>query len=183
MTPPLWQKMKRTKDLLDESEREEWSSIQFIVSVVSYSLRPYGLQHTRLPCLSPTPGVYSNLYTYIHIYIYMVTLRCRGGKEMWSCQNPHPQYSDPQPEENHNHRVPPWGVRCPSLTLSSTAYGICTRKKITMVSGFESQQAYVWEIQRAVGDSALKGFTCSESHTDRAAVLKCLDFTRRWFTV
>ena len=34
-----------------------FSSVQ---SVVSNSLRPYGLQHTRLPCLSPTPGVYSN---------------------------------------------------------------------------------------------------------------------------
>ena len=29
-------------------------------SVVSYSLWPYGLQHARLPCLSPSPGVYSN---------------------------------------------------------------------------------------------------------------------------
>ena len=68
MTPPLWQKMKRTKEPLDESEREEWSSIQFIVSVMSYSLPPYGLQHTRLPCLSPTPGVYSNSCVYIYIW-------------------------------------------------------------------------------------------------------------------
>ena len=29
-------------------------------SVVSDSLRPHGLQHTRPPCLSPTPRVYSN---------------------------------------------------------------------------------------------------------------------------
>ena len=28
-------------------------------SVVSNSLRPHGLQHTRLPCPSPTPGAYS----------------------------------------------------------------------------------------------------------------------------
>ena len=33
---------------------------QFSCSVVSDSLRPYGLQHTRLPCPSPAPGVYSN---------------------------------------------------------------------------------------------------------------------------
>ena len=26
MTPPLWQKERRTKELLDESEREEWKS-------------------------------------------------------------------------------------------------------------------------------------------------------------
>ena len=29
-------------------------------SVVSNSLRPHGLQHTRLPCLWPTPGACSN---------------------------------------------------------------------------------------------------------------------------
>ena len=31
-----------------------------ISSVVSDSLWPHGLQHTRFPCPSPTPGVYSN---------------------------------------------------------------------------------------------------------------------------
>ena len=35
-------------------------SIQFSHSVVSNSLQPHGLQHARLPCLSPTPGAYSN---------------------------------------------------------------------------------------------------------------------------
>ena len=37
------------------------TSVQFSHSVVSDSLRPHGLQHARLPCPSPTPGVYSNL--------------------------------------------------------------------------------------------------------------------------
>ena len=32
---------------------------QFSHSVVSNSLWPHGLQHARLPCPSPTPGVYS----------------------------------------------------------------------------------------------------------------------------
>ena len=36
------------------------SSVQFSHSVVSDSLWPHGLQHTRPPCPSPTPGVYSN---------------------------------------------------------------------------------------------------------------------------
>ena len=36
------------------------SSDQFSHSVVSDSLRPHGLQHTRLPCPSPTPRAYSN---------------------------------------------------------------------------------------------------------------------------
>ena len=33
---------------------------QFSHSVMSDSLQPHGLKHTRPPCLSPTPGVYSN---------------------------------------------------------------------------------------------------------------------------
>ena len=35
-------------------------SVQFSRSVMSYSLSPHGLQHTRAPYPSPTPGVYSN---------------------------------------------------------------------------------------------------------------------------
>ena len=35
-------------------------SVQFSHSVVSDSLRPHELQHTRPPCPSPTPGVYPN---------------------------------------------------------------------------------------------------------------------------
>ena len=35
-------------------------SVQFSLSVISDSLRPHGLQHTRPPCPSPTPRVYSN---------------------------------------------------------------------------------------------------------------------------
>ena len=37
-----------------------WGSVQFRHSVVSDSLWPHGLQHTRPPCPSPAPGVYSN---------------------------------------------------------------------------------------------------------------------------
>ena len=37
-----------------------FSSVQFSHSVVSNSLRPHESQHTRPPCQSPTPGVYSN---------------------------------------------------------------------------------------------------------------------------
>ena len=35
-------------------------SVQFSRSVVSNSLQPYGLQHTRFPCPSPTPRACSN---------------------------------------------------------------------------------------------------------------------------
>ena len=45
-----------------ESQRVEhdFSSGQFSHSIVSDILWPHGLQHTRLPCPSPTPGAYSN---------------------------------------------------------------------------------------------------------------------------
>ena len=36
------------------------ASVLFSCSVVSDSLRPHGLQHSRPPCPSPTPRVYSN---------------------------------------------------------------------------------------------------------------------------
>ena len=36
------------------------SSVQFNHPVMSDSLSPHGLQHSRPPCPSPTPGVYSN---------------------------------------------------------------------------------------------------------------------------
>ena len=43
------------------SQSQTWLKwLQFSCSVVSYCLRPHGLQHTRLPCPSPTPGAYSN---------------------------------------------------------------------------------------------------------------------------
>ena len=35
-------------------------SVQFSRSITSYSLRPNGLQHARLPCPSPTPRAYLN---------------------------------------------------------------------------------------------------------------------------
>ena len=37
-----------------------YQSVQFSHSVVSESLRPHELQHTRPPCPSPTPGVHPN---------------------------------------------------------------------------------------------------------------------------
>ena len=37
-----------------------YMSVQFSRSVVSDSLQPHGLQHSRPPCPSPTPRVYSN---------------------------------------------------------------------------------------------------------------------------
>ena len=38
----------------------QFSSVQFSHSVASDSLWPHELQHARLPCPSPTPGVHSN---------------------------------------------------------------------------------------------------------------------------
>ena len=39
---------------------QEMVLLLFSCSVMPNSLRPHGLQHARLPCSSPTPGVYSN---------------------------------------------------------------------------------------------------------------------------
>ena len=42
------------------SPSPQFSSVQFSHSVVSDSLRPRELQHTGLPCSSPTPRVHTN---------------------------------------------------------------------------------------------------------------------------
>ena len=38
----------------------QFNSVQFSRSFMSDSLQPHGLQHTRPPCPSPTPGAYSD---------------------------------------------------------------------------------------------------------------------------
>jgi len=47
-------------ETLDKSLSLSLPSVQFNHSVVSNSLRLHGLQHTRFPCLSSTPGACSN---------------------------------------------------------------------------------------------------------------------------
>ena len=48
-----------TKSLMTEKTKHTHGSVQFSRSVMSSSLRPHGLQCSRPPCPSPTPGVYS----------------------------------------------------------------------------------------------------------------------------
>ena len=53
-------KATRMDDAWVYIHNDDFSSVQFSQSVMSYSLEPHGLQHTRPPCPSPTPGAYSN---------------------------------------------------------------------------------------------------------------------------
>ena len=50
---------QKASPLLPAPPRED-ISVQFSCSAVSNSLRPHGLQHTRPPCPSPAPRVYSD---------------------------------------------------------------------------------------------------------------------------
>ena len=62
-------------------------SVQFRPSVVSSSLWPHGLQHSRLPCPSLTPGTYSNscsLSQWCHPTISSSVIPCS------SCLQPFP---------------------------------------------------------------------------------------------
>ena len=52
--------MVRTQHFHCWGQVQFFSSIQFSHSVMSNSLWPHGLQHTRLPCPSPTPGACPN---------------------------------------------------------------------------------------------------------------------------
>ena len=60
------------------------SSVQFSLSVMSNSLQPHELQHTRPPYPSPTPQVYSN--------------SCPSSR--WSIQPSHPLSSPSPPAPN-----------------------------------------------------------------------------------
>ena len=55
--PPLWALGSNKRQINKRKRNKSFSSVQWLVSD---SLQPHGLQHTRLPCLSPTPRVYSN---------------------------------------------------------------------------------------------------------------------------
>ena len=64
MVQPLWKAtcwlLKKLNLELSNNPTIPLLSVQFSRSVVSDSLQPHGLQHTRPPCPLPTPGVYSN---------------------------------------------------------------------------------------------------------------------------
>ena len=55
-------KSKMAKSFISFLNMCQFSSVQFSHSLMSDSLQPHGLQHTRPPCPSPTPRVYSNSY-------------------------------------------------------------------------------------------------------------------------
>ena len=68
-TKCIWKSFKQWKAIYKQKvcSSPKWnnskyniSPVQISCSVVSNSLQPHGLQHARLPCPSPTPGVYSN---------------------------------------------------------------------------------------------------------------------------
>ena len=61
----LAKRKKKSKNFWTRSReyRINFNSIQFSCSVMSNSLWFHGLQHTRLPCPSPTPRAYSNSWS------------------------------------------------------------------------------------------------------------------------
>ena len=56
----LWTGVSQVPLSTGFSRQEYWSVSQLSHSAVSSSLWPHGLQHTRIPCPSPTPGACSN---------------------------------------------------------------------------------------------------------------------------
>ena len=60
MSPPSWTSLPPSTPFPFNVISRCLSLVQFSCSVMSDSLRPHGLQHSRLSCPSPTPGVWSN---------------------------------------------------------------------------------------------------------------------------
>ena len=61
-TPPILVITEHRAELPVLYSRFLPSSVRFSHSVVSDSLWPHGLQHTKPPCSSPAPRVYSNFF-------------------------------------------------------------------------------------------------------------------------
>ena len=53
----LWSLLKGVTNF---QQSQKFSSVQFSCSVMSDSLQPHELQHSRPPCPSPTPRIHSN---------------------------------------------------------------------------------------------------------------------------
>ena len=62
MEASWWERLTEGETCLVLMGRVMFSSVQFSHSVMSNSLRPHELQHTRPPWPSPTPRVFSNWY-------------------------------------------------------------------------------------------------------------------------
>ena len=58
--PGMLQSTGSQKDMTFATKLPIWLKYQFSRSVVSDSFQPYGLQHARIPCPSPTPWACSN---------------------------------------------------------------------------------------------------------------------------
>ena len=59
-TKLMWRQIQDPSSETHKVSALQFSSVQFSHSVVSDSLRPHELQHTRPPCPSPTPRVHSD---------------------------------------------------------------------------------------------------------------------------
>jgi len=64
MWPILKENDNKCKCILIWTKIRISQSVQFTHTVMSDSLQPHGLQHTRFPCLSPTPRAYSNSHPF-----------------------------------------------------------------------------------------------------------------------
>ena len=86
--------MRLWREKYHKEDENSILSLQFSPSVVSDSLWPHGLQHTRLPCPSPTPWAYSNscpssrwchltiLSSVIHFSSYLQSFPASGSFQM-----------------------------------------------------------------------------------------------------
>ena len=79
LSTPFWVKQQRMHHTLSDLFYLT-TSLQFSHSAVSDSLWPHGLQHTRPPCPSPTPGVYPNSQ---HLYVRWNDLYVRWNNYTW----------------------------------------------------------------------------------------------------
>ena len=147
LSPPTW--------LFQNSS----SSVHFSSSAMSDSLWPHGLQHARPPCLSPTPGGYSNSCRWCHLAIS-------------SCHPLLPPSIFPSIRVFSNESVLP--IRCPkywSFSFSNSPSG-----EYSGLISFRMDCLYLLAVQ-----GTLKSLL--QHHSSKASILRCSAFFILQFSI
>ena len=129
----------------------------FSCSVVSDSLRPHGLQHTGLPCPSPTPRVYSNscpLSRWCHLTISFSVIFFSSCLQSFLASGPFPMSQF-------------FSSGSQSIGTSASASVLPMNIQGWFPLGLTSSISLVWK-------GTLKSLL--KHHSSKASVLQCSDF-------
>ena len=141
--------------VLHHGKEYQFSPVQFSRSVVSESLRPHELQHTRPPCPSATPGVHSNSHSlsrWCHPAISFSVI------PFYSCPQSFPQ-SFPALESFSVSQLFAWGGQ---------------NTGVSALASFLPKNTQDWSLGWTAVQGPLKSLL--QHHSSKASILQCSAF-------